>query len=885
VTQPRPAAATLPPPGLTGLDRSWSRLVEVADADGIRRGWHVLDRPAASDAEPLGTLLCVHGNPTWSYLWRHVVAQAPPGWRVVAPDHLDMGFSERTGTHRGLPRRIDDLGRLTEALDIAGPVVIAAHDWGGPISLGWALQHREQLAGIALTNTAVHQPEDSAVPGLIRLARSRAVLPVATVRTQLFLRGTLDLSRPRPPAGVRAGYLAPYSGAERRLAIGGFVQDIPLDEVHPSWDALVAVRDGLAVLGDVPTLLLWGPADPVFGDRYLADLRARLPHAAVHRFEGASHLLHEDADVAGALVAWLADPVHGRDRARDGVAGQDAAGTAAEPAEAARAADAGGPLWAGLEEPADSAATAVVQMTDDPATPAQTLTWAELRERVEALAAGLAAVGVQPGQRVVLMVPPGIDLTAVVYACWRAGAVIVLADAGLGVRGLHRAVRGARPDHLIGIPKALAAARALSWPGQRIAAEPLSTRARRALGVRHTLDELAELGPAAPLPAPPGPDDDAAVLFTSGSTGPAKGVVYRHRQLQAQREAVRATYAITPQDRLVAAFAPFALFGPALGITSVVPAMDVTAPRTLSAAALADAASAVDATLVFSSPAALENVLATSAALDEQQQRGLARVRLLLSAGAPVPAALLRRSLVLLPAAEAHTPYGMTEVLPVADIALAEIEKAGLGPGVCVGRPIPGVEVALRGLDAGGRPRGALVTETGLTGEVSVRAAHLKDRYDRLWLTEASSSADPGWHRSGDVGQLDTDGRLWIEGRLAHVVVTAGGPVTPVAIEQAAEGVAGVTRACTVGVGPRGTQQVVVVVEPLERPRRLGLAPAALASAVRDAVAAAPAVLHGQSVAAVLVTPQLPVDVRHNSKIDRTAVAADAAALLAGRVG
>ncbi|TVP74204.1 MAG: alpha/beta hydrolase, partial [Nitriliruptor sp.] len=297
--------ATLPPPGIVGLDPAWSRLVTAVDADGVERTWHVLDTEVAAggtgeDGEVAagGTVLCVHGNPTWSYAFREVLATPPAGWRVVAIDHLDMGYSERTGTHRPLARRIDDLGRLTAALGLTGPVVLLAHDWGGPIALGWALEHRDHLAGVVLTNTAVHQPEDAPAPSLIRSARLPAMLETVTVRTPTFLRGATALSRPQLPPAVRDAYAAPYASAERRAAIGGFVRDIPLEPDHPSAAVLDGIADRLGELAEVPALLLWGPKDPVFSDRYLHDLEARLPQADVHRVEGASHLTPEDADLA-----------------------------------------------------------------------------------------------------------------------------------------------------------------------------------------------------------------------------------------------------------------------------------------------------------------------------------------------------------------------------------------------------------------------------------------------------------------------------------------------------------------------------------------------------------------------------------------------------------
>ena len=871
----QPAAP--PPPGVAGLDPSWSRLVEVLDADAVTRTWHVLDSEAGTlvDTEgrgtPTGTLLCLHGNPTWSYLWRSLLAAPPAGWRVLAVDHLDMGFSERTGTVRDLVRRIDDLGALTCALDLTGPVVTVAHDWGGPISLGWALAHREQLAGVVLTNTAVHQPAGSPVPGLIRLVSSPGVLPLVTARTQAFLRGTLALAHPRLPAEIRAGYLAPYAGAGRRPGIAGFVADIPLQPAHPSWAALESIAAALPALADIPAMLLWGPRDPVFGDRYLHDLATRLPHAAIQRFEGAGHLLAEDADVAGTVRAWVDDlGGSGTDPDPDPV---PVPGTAEAGAPLGVTDGARRPLWSALADRAEDATAAIVELAAPGGRP-RSISWALLDQRVRDLAAGLAQAGVRPGHRVALLVPPGADLTAAVYACWRAGAVIVVADAGLGLRGLHRAVRGAWPEHIIAVGRGLTAAKALGWPGQRIAAGPLDRVTARALGARTTLAELAAGGRGRPLPEPGLPDADAAVLFTSGATGPAKGVVYRHHQLEAQRDVLAKAYGIGPQDRFVAAFAPFALYGPALGVTTAVPDMDVTAPRTLTATALAEAAAAIEATMVFTSPAALVNVVATAGGLDPRHRAALGGVRLLLSAGAPVPADLLRRAADVLPRAAAHTPYGMTEALPVADTTLEAITEAGPGDGVCVGRAVDGVTLALSPLGADGRADAPLTADPGLSGEIVVRAGHVKDRYDRLWMTQRASARDPGWHRTGDVGHIDAEGRLWVEGRLGHVITTAAGPRTPVGIEQRVQSLDAVRLAAAVGVGPPGVQQVVVVLETVPATPHPGLAPPDLAIRVRGQV--------GCDVAAVLAVPALPVDLRHNSKIDRTRVARWATGALAG---
>jgi acyl-CoA synthetase (AMP-forming)/AMP-acid ligase II/pimeloyl-ACP methyl ester carboxylesterase len=845
------APAVLPPPGLPGLDPQWSRLVRARDGDGADRTWHVLDTHAHRDpAEAALTLLCVHGNPTWSYLWRRVLAGAPADVRVVAVDQLDMGYSERTATTRRLAQRVEDLTTLSTALEVTGPVVTVAHDWGGPISLGWALAHRDQLLGVVLLNTAVHQPEGAPAPRIIRLARTGPLLRANTVLTPAFVRGTTALSGRALPREVADAYAAPYDSADRREAVGAFVADIPFEPDHPSAAALDAIAEGIRTL-DVPALLLWGPGDPVFSDRYLNDLMARLPQADVHRYEGARHLVSEDAPaLVDDLLQWVDDL-----RIRDAASVVAApGGSTAETTDAASE-----PMWAALDARA-------AQTPDDVALAEhvgggwRTVSWSLLHRQVDLLARGLSARGVRRGDRVAVLITPGADLLAVVYACWRIGACVVVTDAGLGVRGIHRALRGAAPQHVIAIPKGMALVRALRLPGRRIAVADLPA--------------IARLGESQPdLPERPSAEDEAVVAFTSGSTGPAKGVVYRHRQVQRTRDALREHYAITAADSLVAAFAPWAVLGPALGIASAIPDMDVTSPRTLTARALADAACVIHGTLVWASPAAFTSILGSAAALTDDDLAGLGSLRLVLGAGAPVSPALLHGMARLCPNAEVRTPYGMTEVLPVADVTIGEIDAAGSGDGVLVGRPLAGVDVRISAVGHDGRAVGELSAAADVLGEVVVRAPHQKDRYDRLWATERASSRHPGWHHTGDLGHLDSEDRLWIGGRLAHVITTSGGPLAPVGVEQAVERLPGIRQAACVGVGPVGTQQIVVIVT--TDGSSTGLADLDLTARVRDAA--------GVDVAAVLVRPSLPVDIRHNSKIDRAALAGWASTLLAGR--
>ncbi|MWJ87159.1 hydrolase, partial [Clavibacter michiganensis subsp. michiganensis] len=253
---------------------------------------------------------------------------------------------------------------------------------------------------------------------------------------------------------------APYRGADRRAGIRGFVADIPVGPAHPSHATLTSIAEGLRDL-DLPALFVWGPRDPIFSDVYLSDLLERLPHADVHRVEGAGHLVAEDHDYASAALDWLADRV--------------APGSAPAPAPAAPVAS---PpvrlLGALLEELRDSDDPVLVEMAPRGGGGPRTVSWRLLSRRVREIAAGLHARGLRAGDRVSLLVPPGADLTALLYACLRIGAVVVVADAGLGVKGLGRAVAGSRPDMVVGIPAGLALARALGWPGERISVTTLS---------------------------------------------------------------------------------------------------------------------------------------------------------------------------------------------------------------------------------------------------------------------------------------------------------------------------------------------------------------------------------------------------------------------------
>jgi acyl-CoA synthetase (AMP-forming)/AMP-acid ligase II len=514
--------------------------------------------------------------------------------------------------------------------------------------------------------------------------------------------------------------------------------------------------------------------------------------------------------------------------------------------------------------------------------------FAELERRIDAIARGLAARGVARGDRVSLFVRPGVELIAVTHALFRLGAVPVLIDPGMGRRSLLACVERMAPRALIAVPRAHVA-RALFPRAFRSVdlAVTVGRRPLRVLGAPLTLAAVERTGDE-PFPlASTGPDDLAAILFTSGSTGPPKGVEYTHGNFLAQLAALRALYDLRAGEVDVACFPLFALFDNALGMTSVFPELDPSRPAACDPAKVFAAIEEHRATTTFGSPAIWRRVLPWM----EREGRRFATLTRLTIAGAPVPPALCERLAALLPAGgEVHTPYGATESLPVASISSAELPRVRRaverGAGTCVGRLAPGVACAV--IPVTDDPVGPEALErslpAGTVGEICVQSAQTTRAYagepaaTRLAKIAAShdgeGDAEGGtvWHRMGDLGYLDADGRLWFCGRKAHRIETAAGPLYPVPVENAFLGLPGVHRTALVGVGVRGAERPVLVVEldpEQEAPRRDALAAVARRRAELEREGG---LLAATPLAAVLVHRGFPVDVRHNAKIHRLAL-------------
>jgi acyl-CoA synthetase (AMP-forming)/AMP-acid ligase II len=506
-----------------------------------------------------------------------------------------------------------------------------------------------------------------------------------------------------------------------------------------------------------------------------------------------------------------------------------------------------------------------------------TLSYAQLDRRSDALAAGLARHGLVRGQRAVVMVRPSPEFFLLMFALFKAGVVPVLVDPGIDKRALKQCLDEAQPQAFIGIPLAQAARVLLRWARS---AQLRVTVGRRWFWGGPTLAQVEADGrDAGPQLAATAPDEVAAILFTSGSTGVPKGVVYRHRHFVAQVDMLRDAFGIEAGGVDLPTFPPFALFDPALGVSSIVPDMDPTRPANADPRKLHDAIARFGVDQLFGSPA-LMRVLAEHGA-------PLPTLRRVTSAGAPVPADVVATMRGLLPPqAQFWTPYGATECLPVAVIEGAELqatrEATEHGAGTCVGRPVAPNEVRIIAITDAAIADWSQAQVLGVEaiGEITVAGPTATDEYfnrpQATALAKIAETLPDGStrivHRMGDLGRFDAQGRLWFCGRKSHRVRTELGGLYTEQVEPVFNVHPDVRRTALVGVGEPGKQTPVLCVE-----MRAGLPAPEHARVLDELRRLSLGFVHTARIEHYLVHPGFPVDIRHNAKIGREQLAVWAA--------
>lgn len=507
----------------------------------------------------------------------------------------------------------------------------------------------------------------------------------------------------------------------------------------------------------------------------------------------------------------------------------------------------------------------------------QRITFRELDQQSDRIAAGLKQYGFQPGMKLVLFVPFSIEFITLTFALFKAGAVIVLIDPGMGRKNIFKCLEEVNPDGFVAIPlvQFIRLLNQRKFPNAKL---NISSKFWTP-GVVGTLAQLEKTEEREFKAIQSQANDLAAIIFTSGSTGPPKGVSYEHGMFNAQVEMIQDYYGINEGEVDLPGFPLFGLFNAAMGVTTVIPEMDPTKPAQVDPEKIIRDIEAHQVTQAFGSPA-FWNRVARYCVDHDVAFPGLNRA---LSAGGPVPVHVLERMQKVLTKSDAdiYTPYGATESLPVASIGgktvLTETAtQTRVGRGTCVGEQFPGVEVKIIQIVEGVISDISQATElpAGEIGEIIVCSPSVTRAYfHRKEATKLAKipDGDRFWHRIGDVGYFDESRRLWFCGRKAHIVEVAGERHFSVCCEAIFNEHPLIYRSALVGIGEKPNQRPVIVAEPDE-----GQFPASDADSqalIQELLKLGQGNALTKSIQDVLLHPSLPVDTRHNVKINREALA------------
>lgn len=508
--------------------------------------------------------------------------------------------------------------------------------------------------------------------------------------------------------------------------------------------------------------------------------------------------------------------------------------------------------------------------------PYDLLSFQQLEDRSSAIAAGLVKRGLKSGQRIAMLIPFNADFITVVFGLLKAGAVVVLIDPGMGRKHLVRCLEEAKPDGFVGTPLVHVIRSALA---KRFPRSPLLVTTSRLLSWPScpTLAELAQTSLEGFRPYQAELDDMAAIIFTTGSTGPPKGVRYTHRMFNRQIDQIVERYGIEPGGKDLSGFPLFGLFNAVMGTTTIIPDMNPTRPAAVDPVRFLDALDQWEINQSFGSPALWTAV----GKYCEETGRKMPTLQRVLSAGAPVPP----RVLAWVRAAMASdgcvfTPYGATEALPVASIESREVlEETSIrsraGAGTCVGRPFSGIQWKVIEIDDGPAGKLADIRElpTGQIGELMVSGDVVSQQYETRGDQNAYHKVFDGeryWHRMGDVGYLDDAGRFWFCGRKSHRVRTAKGVLFTIPCEAIFNTHPSVHRSALVGFGESGAQTPAVVIEVWAKSRKEFKTAVAREKLIEELRSLAAAHSHTRDIEHILIYPgPLPTDIRHNAKIFR----------------
>ena len=501
------------------------------------------------------------------------------------------------------------------------------------------------------------------------------------------------------------------------------------------------------------------------------------------------------------------------------------------------------------------------------------LTFLQLDRESDCLAHGMENAGITRGTRTILMVKPSLEFFMIMFALFKIGAVPVVVDPGMGIRRMVECFKEGRPEAFIGIPPAHVIR--TFYPRFFKTVRVWITVGRRWFWKGFTLNQIRQVPWKPYSTAKTRGNDIAAILFTTGSTGPAKGAVYTHGNFDAQLRHIKTHLGLSMEEIDLSTFPLFALFWPPLGITSVIPDMDPTKPARVNPKKIIEAILNQGVTSMFASPALLNRV----GAYGKKRHIVLPSLKRVISAGAPVLPSIIEQFTFLLGEdARIHTPYGATEAVPILSITNDEIlaetrQFSEKGYGICIGRPINDLKIRIIKIsdDPIQKWSDDLVVEEGEMGEITVKGDLVTRQYFENPDADAMAKIeDKGsfWHRMGDVGWKDSKGRIWFCGRKSHRVKTKENTLFTIPCEAVFNNHPQVFRSALVGIGSRDQQTPVICIELKQRRHRLNKK-----TIKNELFELAQQNELTKDIKIILFHKSFPVDIRHNSKIFREKLA------------
>lgn len=501
------------------------------------------------------------------------------------------------------------------------------------------------------------------------------------------------------------------------------------------------------------------------------------------------------------------------------------------------------------------------------------LTFLQLDRESDCLAHGMENVGITRGTRTILMVKPSLEFFMIMFALFKIGAVPVVVDPGMGIRRMVECFKEGRPEAFIGIPPAHVIR--TFYPRFFKTVRVWVTVGRRWFWKGFTLNQMRQVPWKPYSTAKTRGNDIAAILFTTGSTGPAKGAVYTHGNFDAQLRHIKTHLGLSMEEIDLSTFPLFALFWPALGITSVIPDMDPTKPARANPKKIIEAILNQGVTSMFASPALLNRV----GEYGKKRNILLPSLKRVISAGAPVlPSIIEQFTSMIGEDARIHTPYGATEAVPIISITNDEIlaetrQFSEKGYGICIGRPINDLKIRIINIsdDPIQKWSDDLVVEEGEMGEITVKGDLVTRQYFENPEADATAKIeDKGsfWHRMGDVGWKDSKGRIWFCGRKSHRVKTKENTLFTIPCEAVFNNHPQVFRSALVGIGSRDQQTPVICIELKQSRHRLNKK-----TIKNELFELARQNELTKDIETILFHKSFPVDIRHNSKIFREKLA------------